>query len=49
MSPWLLIAVGVCYCGVAAQYYASGRPMMALVFAGYAIAQLGFVLESRVR
>jgi hypothetical protein len=47
VSPWLLAAVGVLYVGVAAQYFMAGRPMMALVFAGYALAQLGFVLEAR--
>lgn len=45
MSPLLLIAVGVLYALIAGQYVWNGRPFMALVFAGYALAQAGFVFD----
>lgn len=45
MSPWLLIAVGVAYVGVSVQYLMNKQYGMALAFTGYALAQVGFIME----
>lgn len=47
MNPIILIVVGVLYLGVAGQYVINDRPWMALAFAGYAAANLGFIMEAR--
>lgn len=46
MSPWLLATVGVLYGSIAIQYYTNGQWWMGLVFFGYTIAQIGFVLQA---
>lgn len=44
---WQLIAiVTVIYLGVAASEYVAGRPGMAVVFAGYAIANCGLIYQT---
>jgi hypothetical protein len=43
MSGGLLAIVTVMYLGVAADQFAKGQPWMALVWAGYAIANVGFL------
>jgi uncharacterized protein (UPF0333 family) len=45
MNPYLLVAVGVLYVGIAAQYAYNKQYGMALAFAGYAAAQIGFIME----
>jgi hypothetical protein len=45
MSPFLLILVGLCYVGIAIQYVCNRQYGMALAFAGYAAAQIGFIME----
>ena len=46
MNPWLLATVAVLYASIAIQYIINGRPWMCLVFVGYAIAQIGFVIDA---
>ncbi len=46
MSVMLLSLVGVAYAYVALDYAFSGRPGMALAFAAYAIANLGFIIDT---
>ena len=45
MNPILLLLVGVIYVGVAIQYVTAKQYGMALAFIGYAIAQVGFIME----
>ena len=45
MSPILLYFVALVYAGVAGQYIYAGRYGMALAFAAYALANIGFVLD----
>ena len=47
MNPILLVVVGIIYVGVTIQYGLAGRPGMALAFGGYALAQVGFIMEAR--
>lgn len=49
MSSWLLAVVTVIYVGVATAYWIEGRPGMAVAFAGYAAANIGFIWESACR
>lgn len=48
MGPGLLLFVGSIYVYVAYDYYRLGRYGMALAFVAYALANVGFALESRV-
>ena len=43
MGAWLLGAVTVAYLGVSVDYYRNGNPFDAVVFAGYALANVGFL------
>ncbi len=47
MSPLLLIAVGILYVGISIQYIWNKQYGMALAFAGYAAAQIGFIMETK--
>ena len=47
MSAALIAAVGVIYAFVAANLYLSGKPGLALAFAGYAVSNIGLYLEAR--
>ena len=46
MSSPLLLFVGAIYIGVAASYWLDGRAGMALAFLAYAIANIGFALDT---
>lgn len=43
MSGGLLSIVTLMYLGVAADQFAKGQPWMGIVWAGYAIANVGFI------
>ena len=45
MNRWLIILVGVAYTVVAINYARRGRVGDAVVFAGYALALVGFILN----
>jgi hypothetical protein len=46
VSAWLIAFVGLIYLYVAVEQYAGGNRPMALVFAGYALANVGlYVME----
>ena len=47
MSPILLYVVAVIYASAAGQYIWAGRYGMALAFAAYALANVGFALDTR--
>lgn len=47
MNPILLYVVALIYAGVAGQYAYTGRYGMALAFAAYAAANVGFALDTR--
>ena len=47
MSPLLLYLVTLIYFAVAVQYLGVGRYGMAIAFAAYALANVGFVLDIR--
>jgi hypothetical protein len=47
MSGWLIAATGFAYTWVAIEMAISGRWPMAIVWAGYAFAQIGLWLVSR--
>lgn len=47
MNPWLLYIVSVIYGGVAVQYILDERYGMALAFFAYALANIGFALDTR--
>lgn len=46
MSSWLIALVGVIYAVVAIDLYRTGKSYLALMFVGYAIAQVGVWLEA---
>jgi hypothetical protein len=46
MSAPLIAFVGLVYLGVAVSEWHGGRPGMALVFVGYALANVGLVLQT---
>lgn len=46
MSSWLIGVIGVVYLFVAGDLYRTGKPYLALMFLGYAIAQVGIWLEA---
>lgn len=43
MSKWLIILVTVIYLGVAISFYLESNKGMALVFFGYALANVGLI------
>lgn len=43
MSTWLLALTGLIYVGVAVDQYVKGAYGLAVVYAGYAIANAGFM------
>lgn len=47
MSAWLIALVGVIYLGVAAEQAFKGNWWFALVFAGYALSNVGLVFLAR--
>jgi hypothetical protein len=47
MSATLIACVGVVYAVIAASLYLSGKPGLALAFAGYAVSNIGLYLETR--
>jgi hypothetical protein len=47
MSANLIALVGVTYAFIAANLYLSGKPGLALAFAGYAVSNVGLYLEAR--
>jgi hypothetical protein len=46
MSNWLLGGVAVVYLWVAVDYFLADRDGMALAFFAYALANIGFIVES---
>lgn len=46
MNVYLLALVGIIYAYVAFNYYGNGRTGMALAFTAYALANLGFMIDS---
>lgn len=49
MSTGLLALVAIAYGYVAGAYWANGRAGMALAFLAYALANMGFILDLRLR
>jgi hypothetical protein len=47
MSANLIACVGLIYAFIAANLYLSGKPGLALAFAGYAVSNVGLYLEAR--
>lgn len=47
MSGWLIIACGLAYVGVSIDQYIKGELGIALMFAGYAIAQWGVFMQAK--
>jgi hypothetical protein len=47
MSGWLIAATGVAYAWVAIEMALSGKCPLAIVWAGYAFAQIGLYIVSR--
>ena len=47
MSATLIALVGVTYGVIAANLYLSGKPGLALAFAGYAVSNVGLYFEAR--
>jgi hypothetical protein len=47
MSGWLIAATGVAYAWVAIEMALSGKWPLAIVWAGYAFAQIGLYIVSR--
>ena len=45
MSAWVLAGVTAAYVVTAVDLYVTGRPAMALCFAGYAIANIGLIAD----
>jgi len=46
MNEWLIGSIGAVYSFVAIKYFVAGRIGMAIAFVGYAIGNVGLVLES---
>ena len=44
MSTTLLVIVTIIYGGIALSSFFEGKPSMAIIFAGYAFANLGFLM-----
>lgn len=47
MSHWLIIATGLAYAACAVDQYLKGSPGTALMFFGYATANIGVYLQAR--
>ena len=47
MSANLIALVGLIYAVIDANLYLSGKPGLALAFAGYAVSNVGLYLEAR--
>lgn len=47
MTPWELALAGVLYLSVGARYLSHDNPGMALVFAAYALANVGFIWAAK--
>ena len=47
MSATLIAIVGVTYAFIACNLYLSGKPGLALAFAGYAVSNVGLYFEAR--
>jgi len=47
MSFWLLLAVTVAYAWIAAESLIRGKVTFGITFAGYALANLGFLIAMR--
>jgi hypothetical protein len=47
MSATLIAIVGLVYAFVAMNLYITGKPGLALAFAGYAVSNIGLYLEAR--
>jgi hypothetical protein len=47
MSANLIAIVGVTYAVIAANLYLSGKPGLALAFAGYSVSNIDLYLEAR--
>ena len=47
MSAWLIAFVGVIYLWVAVEQYVTGNTPMAIVFVGYALANVGLWAAAR--
>lgn len=45
MSVWMIVLVTACYVAVALDQALAGRPGMAIVFGGYAAANVGMIIE----
>jgi hypothetical protein len=46
MASWLIGIIGIIYIVVAIDLYRTGKSYLALMFLGYAVAQVGIWLES---
>ena len=46
MSPPLIIIVTLIYLGVAVSEYSNGRKGLAIMFVGYALANIGLIVET---
>lgn len=47
MSAFLIAFVGIIYTCIALDLWVSGKPGLALAFAGYAVANVGLYLEAK--
>ena len=45
MSAWLVLLVTVAYVGTAVALYAEGRSGLGITFMGYALANVGIVID----
>jgi len=49
MAAWLIGVVTVLYIGIAIRYgFVEHKPALAVVFAGYAVANIGLILADRL-
>lgn len=44
MSSWLVAIIGFVYLYIAAEQYIKGNPGMAVMFSGYALANVGIIM-----
>lgn len=47
MASWLIVLVGLIYCGVSVDLFLKGNPWLAQVFLGYAFSNIGLYMLSR--
>ena len=47
MSHWLITAIGIAYIGIAVEQWIKGGHGVAIMFAGYAVAQWGVWLQAK--